>query len=165
MTRLAFPLLSLVLAAVFPATAANTSHFVDKLACDSGPYGLQLPKTYAALRKLGPLRSERLVREEDTGDYKAAYRELVFNGLRLGIVTYSNDRDKYDVTSAEIRTSNWKIAGPFRAGYQLPAKIGDVSTRELSSTATIEFNGEEDTLRVRLVGRRVSTLTYLCYVD
>ena len=154
----------LLAAAAFPATAANTSHYVDKLACDSGPYGLKLPGTYAELRKIGALRSERRLREEDLGAYKATYRELQFNGLRLGVVTYSNDSNKYEVTSAEIRTSNWKIA-PFRAGHVLPAKIGDVTTRELSSTATIEFNGEEDTLRVRLVGRRVSVLTYLCYVD
>ena len=147
-----------------PAHAANTSHYVDKLACDSGPYGLKLPGTYAELRKIGALRGERRVREEDVGAYKLIYRELQFNGLRLGVVTYSNDARKYDITSAEIRTSNWKIA-PFRPGHLLPAKVGDVSTRELSSTATIEFNGEEDTLRVRLVGRRVSVLTYLCYVD
>jgi hypothetical protein len=150
--------------ALAPAYAANTSHFVEKLACDAGPYGLKLPRTYAELRKIGPLRAERRVREEDLGAYKATYRELQFNGLRLGVVTYSNDAAKYEVTSAEIRTSNWKIA-PFRPGHVLPAKIGDVATRELSSTATIEFNGEEDTLRVRLVGRRVSVLTYLCYVD
>lgn len=151
-------------AAAFPAVAANTSHYVEQLACASGPYGLKLPKTYAELRKIGPLRGERRVREEDLGDYKAVYRELQFNGLRLGVVTYSNDSSKYDISSAEIRTSNWKIS-PLRAGHLLPAKIGDVATRELSSTATVEFNGEEDTLRVRLVGRRVSVLTYLCYVD
>jgi len=160
MRRLAF----LLAAAAFPALAANTSHYVDKLACDSGPYSLKLPSTYAELRKLGPLRSEKRLREEDLGEYKATYRELQFHGLRLGVVTYSNDAQKYDVTLAEIRTSNWKIS-PLRAGHILPAKIGDVTTRDLSSTATVEFNGEEDTLRVRLVGRRVSVLTYLCNVD
>ncbi len=154
----------LLAAAAFPAAGANTSHYVDKLACDSGPFSLKLPPTYAELRKIGALRGERRVREEDIGAYKLTYRELQFTGLRLGVVTYSNDARKYDVTSAEIRTSNWKIS-PLRPGHVLPAKIGDVTTRELSSTATVEFNGEEDTLRVRLVGRRVSVLTYLCYVD
>ena len=27
----------------------DTSHFIDKLSCDSGPYGLKLPETYDEL--------------------------------------------------------------------------------------------------------------------
>ena len=149
-----------------PAWAAkNVSHFVDKLACDAGPYGLKLPKTYGELRRIGNLVRERVVREEDAGPYRLQYRELVFSGLRLGVVTYSNDSSRFDVSSAEIRAGSWKIAGPFRQGQVLPAKVGDVATKSLSSTATVEFSGMEDVVRVKLVGRRVSVLTYLCVVD
>ena len=35
----------------------NTSHFIDKLSCDSGPYGLKLPETYKELRKIAGHRS------------------------------------------------------------------------------------------------------------
>jgi hypothetical protein len=143
----------------------DTSHFIDKLACDSGPYGLKLPKTYDELRKIGPLKNERMLRQENLGRYQAQYRDLTFNGLRLGVVTYSNDADKYQVVSAEIRGPQWRIAGPFRQGQVLPARVGDVDTKVLKSTATIEFSGTEDTVRVRLVGRRVSVLTYLCVPD
>ncbi|HUQ76406.1 MAG TPA: hypothetical protein VM183_16915 [Burkholderiales bacterium] len=143
----------------------NTSHFIDKLSCDSGPYGLKLPKTYAELRKLGPLKNERLIRDQDLGAYRARYRELVFNGLRLGVITYSDEPERYQITSAEIRSSQWKIAGPFRHGQALPAVIGDVATKTLKSTATVEFSGDEDTVRVQLVGRRVAALTYLCVPD
>ena len=149
-----------------PAWAAkNVSHFVEKLSCDSGPYGLKLPKTYDELRKMGPLRSERLVREEDVGPYRLQYRQLVFNGLRLGVVTHSNDAGRFDVNSAEIRSPAWKIAGPFRQGQVLPAHVGDVATKSFSGSATVEFSGDEDVVRVQLVGRRVSVLTYLCVVD
>lgn len=142
----------------------NTSHYIDKLSCDSGPYSLKLPKTYDALRKIGPLKSERVLREEDFGPYKARHRDLVFNGLRLSVVTYSNDQERYQVTAAEIRNPSWRIS-PFRQGHVLPVKVGDVVTQSLSSTATIEFSGEEDTVRVRLIGRRISVLTYLCVPD
>ena len=149
-----------------PAWAAkNVSHFVEKLSCDSGPYGLKLPKTYAELRKIGPLIRERVVREEDVGPYRVQYRELVYSGLRLGVVTYSNDSGRFEVNSAEIRSAAWKIAGPFRQGQVLPAQVGDITTKTLSSTATVEFSGTEDVVRVKLVGRRVSVLTYLCVVD
>jgi hypothetical protein len=161
-------LASALLLALFALAAyarGNTSHFIDKLSCESGPYSLQLPKTYEALRKLAPLKRERVVREEDLGEYKARYIDLLFNGLRLGIVTYSNDEGRYQVTSAEIRSPQWRIAGPFRQGQALPPRIGDVQTKTLAPSATVEFSGEEDTVRVKLSRRRVSTLTYLCLPD
>ena len=159
-------LAALVLAAALPVWArGNISHFVEKLSCESGPYALKLPKTYDELRKLGTLKAERVVREEDLGPYKARSVELIFNGLRLGVVTYSNDAGRYQVSSAEIRGSHWRIAGPLRAGQMLPPRIGDVETKTLRSSTTVEFSGDEDTLRVKLSGRRVSLLTYLCVVD
>ena len=156
---------ALLLIAALPVWArGNISHFIDKMACDSGPYALKLPQTYAELRKLGTLKAERLVREEDLAEYKARYVDLIFNGLRLGVVTYSNDPEHYQITSAEIRSSQWRIA-PFRTGHPLPPRVGDIETKTLSSSATVEFSGEEDTLRVKLSGRRVSSLTYLCVAD
>ena len=147
------------------AGRGNTSHFIDKLSCDSGPYSLKLPQTYAELKKIGSLVSERLVRDQDFGTHRARFRELVFNGLKLEVVTYSYEPDKFYVSQAEIRSASWKIAGPFRYGHALPAVVGDVHTNTLRSTSTIEFSGNEDTVRVRLVGRRVMGLTYLCVPD
>jgi len=143
----------------------NTSHFVDKLSCDSGPYSLKLPKTYEELRKIAPLKSEKLLREQDFGTYRARHRELVFNGLKLSVVTTSDQPETYQVTLAEIRSPAWKIAGPFRYGAALPAVVGDVQTKTLRSGALVEFSGEEDTVRVQLKGHRVASLTYLCLPD
>jgi hypothetical protein len=143
----------------------NISHFVDKLSCESGPYGLKLPKTYEELKKIAPLKSERVVREQDFGAYQARQRELVFNGLKLSVVTYSDQPETYQVAAAEIRSPQWKIAGPFRYGAALPPVVGDVRTNSLRSGATVEFSGEEDVVRVHLKGRRVASLTYLCLPD
>jgi hypothetical protein len=145
--------------------ARDTSHFVDKLSCGSGPYGLKLPKTYDELRRIAPLKGEKVVREQDLGPYKARYVDLIFNGLRLGVVTHSNSEDGYQVTSAEIRSPQWRIAGPFRFGQALPPRVGDVETKALSPSATVEFSGDEDTVRVKLKGRRIHGLTYLCLPD
>ena len=49
----------LALFALCAQARGNTSHFVDKLSCDSGPYSLKLPKTYAELRKIAPLKGEK----------------------------------------------------------------------------------------------------------
>jgi len=155
----------LALLALGAQARGNTSYFVDQLSCDSGPYSLKLPKTYEALRKIAPLKGEKVVREQDLGEYKARYVDLIFNGLRLGVVTYSNDEGSYQVTSAEIRSASWRIAGPFRYGQALPAVVGDVQTKTLSSSATVEFSGDEDTVRIKLKGRRIQGLTYLCLPD
>ena len=160
--------LALLVAALVATPAlgrGNISHFVDKLSCDSGPYGLKLPKTYDELRKIAPLKSERVIREQDFGAYRARHRELVFNGLKLSVVTYSDQPESYQVSGAEIRSPQWKIAGPFRYGAALPAVVGDVHTKTLKSSATVEFSGDEDTVRVHLKGRRVASLTYLCVPD
>ena len=161
----AFPVLVACLVALPAQGKGNTSHFVDQLSCDSGPYKLKLPETYDELRKIAPLKSERLVRDQDLGQYRARHRELVFNGLRLGVVTYSNEPEKYHISSAEIRSAQWKIASPFRQGQALPARVGDVDTKALKGTSTIEFSGKEDVVRVQLVGRRVASLIYLCIPD
>ena len=83
----------------------NTSHFIDKLSCDSGPYGLKLPKTYDELRKIGALKGEKLLREQNLGAYKASYRDLVFNGLRLGVVTHSDDPEHYQAGFHRLLTA------------------------------------------------------------
>lgn len=163
--KLAFAALVASLVAVPAWGRGNTAHFVEKFSCDSGPYSLRLPKTYDELRKLGALKSERLIRDQDLGGNRARHRELVFNGLRLSVVQYSDQPEKYQVTSAEIRSPQWKIAGPFRYGASLPPMVGDVATKNLNATTTVEFNGEEDLVRVQLRGRRVASLVYLCVPD
>ena len=155
-----------VLLTALPAWGrGDTSHFVDEISCGSGPYALKLPGTYDELRKIGALKGETLLREEDLGVYRARYRDLLFNGLHLAVVTYSNNPEKYQVVSAEIRSPQWKIAGPFRQGHVLPPHVGDVDTKSIRSSSTVEFSGTGDTVRVRLIGRKVSILTYLCVPD
>jgi hypothetical protein len=163
--KLVLAALAACLVAVPAWGRGNTAHFVDKFACDSGPYSLKLPKTYDELRKLGSLKSERLIRDQDLGAYRARHSELVFHGLRLSVVVYSDHPEKFHVTSAEIRSPQWKIAGPFRHGAALPAMVGDIATKSLNATTTVEFNGEEDLVRVQLRGRRVASLIYLCVPD
>ena len=38
-------------------------------------------------------------------------------------------------------------------------------TRSRDSDSTVEFSGNEDTVRIKLKGRRITALTYLCLPD
>jgi len=160
-----FSALVILAAAHGVCIAADTAHHVDGLSCREGPYSLQLPEHFAELRKIGNLQTERVLPAPARG-VRAEYRELVFNGLRLVVVRPPLDPETYEIATAEIRGKAWKVAGPLRVGGMLPAKLGDVDTRDLSNgSAYTEFNGERDTMRVRRTGRRIYGITYLCVVD
>jgi hypothetical protein len=65
-----------------------------------------------------------------------------------------------------VSARGWKIAGPFAVGGLLPAKVGDVDTRQLRGRGVVEFIGEsKDVVRMRRSGRRISSITYLCHVE
>jgi hypothetical protein len=157
---------SLALAAAAPAGAADTSYFAEPVSCSGGPYGLRLPDSYEALRRIGTLRDDRVLPAQLRPVPGAEQRELVFSGLRLTILRKKLDPANYQVLSADLTGRGWKIAGPLHVGGLLPAKMADVDTRQFRGRGVVEFIGEtKDVLRVRRSGRRISSITYLCHIE
>jgi hypothetical protein len=154
------------LALIGGAHAADTSYYAQPVSCIDGPYGLRLPDSYDGLRKLGALRDDRVLPVQLRPAPGAEQRELSFNGLRLTILRKKLDPSSYQVVSADLTSGGWKIAGPFRVGAILPAKVGDIDTREFRGRGVVEFIGEtKDVVRLRRSGRRISSITYLCHVQ
>lgn len=148
------------------ARGSDASYYAGPISCSDGPYGLRLPDSYEALRKIGTLRDDRVLPVQLRPSPGAEQRELSFNGLRLTIVRKKLDPANYEVLSAELTRGSWKIAGPFRVGTLLPVKVGEVDTRQLRGRGIVEFVGEnKDVVRVYRNGRRISWLTYLCHVE
>lgn len=148
------------------AQGSDASYYAQPLSCTDGPYGLRLPDSYETLRKIGELRDDRVLPGQISGNPGAEQRELTFAGLRLTILRKKLDPANYQVLSAELTRGSWKIGGPFRVGTLLPAKVGDVDTRQLRGRGIVEFVGENnDVVRVYRNGRRISWLTYLCHVE
>lgn len=147
------------------ARAADTSYYAEPVSCSGGPYGLRLPDSYDALRRIGTLRDDRILPGQIQASPAAEQRELTFNGLRLTILRTKLDPANYQVLSADVTGAGWKIAGPFKVGALLPAKVADVDTRQLRGRGVVEFIGEsKDVVRVRRSGRRVSSIAYLCSI-
>jgi hypothetical protein len=143
--------------------AVDSSFCAEPVSCSAGPYGLQLPDSYDALRKLGTLKDDRILPALLRTGPGAEQRELTFNGLRLTILRKKLDPANYEVVSADVTGRGWKIAGPLKVGGLLPAKIADVDTRQFRGRGVVEFIGEsKDVLRVRRSGRRISSISYLC---
>lgn len=158
--------LLVALSAAGTAAASDTSYYAEPVSCTGGPYGLHLPESYDALRRIGTLRDDRVLPGLLRPNPGAERRELSFPGLRLTILRKKLDPTNYQVTSADLTSGGWKIAGPLRVGGLLPAKIGDVDTRQFRGRGIVEFIGEgKDVVRLRRSGRRISSITYLCHIE
>lgn len=159
------PLFIVLACLLQPAQAADASYFAEPVSCTDGPFGLHLPGSYDALRRIGALRDDRVLPALLRSDPGAERRELSFSGLRLTILRPKLDPASYQVLSADVTSGQWKIAGPLRVGGLLPVKVADVDTRQFRGRGIVEFIGEsKDVLRVRRSGRRISSITYLCHV-
>lgn len=137
------------------------SYNVADLSCTKGPYRLKLPKSYRAVRGLGAIRRDRVLKIEHHGTYTASYRELRFNGLEIELVTFSNQPGGYALTKAIITTSNWRIGGPLRVGAPAKSALRGLAN-ESPRDGELEFNGATDSLRVNLAAGRVLDLEYSC---
>ena len=129
-----------------------------QVSCTSGPYRLQLPKTYKGLRTMGQLRRERVLKTEESG----VLRELRFNGLELEVITSPAG---YTVSKAIVTTRNWKIAGPLRVGVSARTALKGLKATGVPSDGEIEFNGDADSIRVNLSRGRVLDFEYTCSAE
>ena len=153
--------LAALLAAVLVAAAAPHAHAQNKAAepsCTSGPYRLKLPNSYKALRTMGHLRRERMVKTQDSG----VQRELRFNGLELVVITSAEKPNHCTFSRAVVSTASWRIAGPLRVGTSAKIALKGLQPRALPSDGELEFNGDTDSIRVTLQRGRVLDFEYTC---
>ena len=133
--------------------------------CTTGPYRLQLPKSYAAVRRLGTLRRDRIVKTEDLGTHTLTHRELRFNGLELELVTSSDKPNQYVVSRAIVSSRAWRIGGPLRVGASVKTALKGLKATDLTSDREMEFSGEKDSIRVNVARNRILDFEYLCSTD
>jgi hypothetical protein len=154
-------LLAVVILGLAPVDAGAET-YVSALSCTNGPYRLVLPKSYKAVRTIGQLIRERVVKTEEHGAYTVSHRELRFNGLELVLVTASNKPNQYVVSRAVVSSRAWKIAGPLRVGSPAKTALRGLQTKDLPQQGELEFSGETDSIRVNLAGGRVLDVEYSC---
>ena len=140
---------------------AKAESYVADLSCTKGPYRLTLPQSYKAVRGLGRLMRERVLRTEDLGTHTVSHRELRFNGLELVLVTSSDTPNRYAVSSAIVSSRAWRIAGPLRVGSPARTALRGL-TKDVPQQGELEFSGDTDSLRVNLAGGRVVDVEYSC---
>ena len=132
-----------------------------QVSCTSGPYRLQLPKTYKGLRTMGQLRRERVLKTEESG----VLRELRFNGLELEVITPIGKPSQYVVSRAIVTTRTWRIAGPLRVGTPARGALKALQPKAVPSDGEVELNGDGDSIRVNVARGRVLDFEYSCASD
>ena len=159
MTRI----LLIVAALGLPPLDVQAQTHVADLSCTKGPYRVKLPKSYKAVRALGQLRRERVLKTEDLGGTIATHRELRFNGLEIELVTFSDEPGRYVLTKAIISTPNWRIGGQLRVGAPAKSALRGLA-RESPRDGELEFSGDADSLRVTFAAGRVLDVEYTCHI-
>jgi hypothetical protein len=146
-------------------TAEQPDHVnhVPEFACSSGPHRLKLPKSYSSVRRLGKLKRETVTRTEDWDGYKAQERELVFEGLRLLVITFTNDRDRYIIAAADITDRRWNLVDGFRVGDTIDKARAKLAAASNANADTLEFGGDTDVVLFKVSGGRVTAISYDCY--
>ena len=148
---------------LFSATAITASSVhVEGLYCDTGPFRLSLPKTVDALRKIGPLKNDRLLQTFRWGDNtESQRRELEFDGLSL-VIHADSSGHRYSVDSATISSPRWSVAPNFKVGDQM----NDVLQRlGLSSVPPdqLVFEGDTDSVSFDVEQDRIQQIRIRCY--
>jgi len=123
----ALPLILHISLVITPAlcSAATPSDYIEDFSCEGGRLGLRLPATLPELIRIGKLNKTELLEVKHWDGYVAERKDLYFEGLTLGIISFSNAPDRYMILFSEIHNKKWFELSPFHIG-QKPKEVIDV---------------------------------------
>lgn len=164
-----YAIFSLVLfaAALVPVAASpaeSSSIYIEHISCDKGPFSLRLPKTFTELMKLGVVKKEKIDQVEIWDGYATTRKTLYFAGLSMGLITFSNDPDRYMVSFAKITGAQWSDLTPFPIGESVQsvvAKLGAPATADPRLKASYE--GDTSAISFRHARGKITRVKYECY--
>lgn len=156
-----------MLAAVasMPVAAASMPGYLDSFSCSSGPYRLQLPDSTTGLRKLAPIRSERVVARRNWGEFSATVHEISFRGMTVSYLTFAGDPTAFLPVSITVYGPQWSITGPFRSGDLIEPVRHRLGTALLQEQNSFALGGDSDKLRIDVSRGRISEIEYQCQAE
>jgi hypothetical protein len=136
-----------------------------QVSCSKGPFRVKLPKTYAALKRMGTLKRERVLYEEDLGTHRVAARELRFVGLEMVVYTSSGKPGQYQLARIAVLTPRWRITGPLRVGTATGVALKGIPVKPMPRNGEITLEGEHDSILLTVGGGRLQAIDYECATD
>jgi hypothetical protein len=161
------PIIIFIIISLFLGTSTTNAANNDNVAyiedcCCHGSYALHLPKSVKALRSLGKLKSEKVLKVEDWETYKTETRELIFEGLRLVVITFTNNKP-YMIQNVNITSRNWAIAPGLRVGGTLEDVKKQFRGKASVKGEWIEVAGDTDFIRIHISKGKIVEIEYQCY--
>ena len=114
--------------------------------------------------KLAPAKRVAVLEVEKWEGYTTTRKYVYFEGLTIGLVTFSNDRNRYMVSFAEITDPRWTRISPFKVGETTVSarkKIGSPAGKDPS--LKLHYGSEGGDIYFEIVGGRIRKITYDCY--
>jgi hypothetical protein len=146
------------------AKAAEKSVYIEQVSCTGAPFGLRLPASMRNVYLLGKIQKDVVGEVEQWDGYSATRKTIHFPGLVLGVVTFSNDPNRYLLSYAEVSDAKWNKLSPFPIGAQLSAirKLMGPVTNDVP-LLNVEFVSESDGVKFLFKEERLAKVTYDCY--
>lgn len=152
------------LSLIAPLAGATQPVEIDNpsFGCHKPGVGVELPKSLSALRQIGVVQSEELVRTEEWDGYQALEKRLQFNGLTLQVITFTNQPERYILSLLEVTMPNWSVT-PIRVGQAAGPALSGLAVSAKRPYGVWRINGETDTLLIQVRGGKVERVLYECY--
>ena len=145
--------------------AADPLTFVEGLACQGGKLSLRLPSTLPGLLALAARHGEKKLETQRWEGYTTTRTQVLFDGLAVDLVTYSNDPNKYSLERATIRSAAWAKLAPFAVGEDIDAvraTLGDLAKDDWQLRSV--YSSENESIRFETTkAGKVSAIIYECY--
>lgn len=144
--------------------AESPSVYVEQVSCEGGPFGLRLPPHLPEVMKLGSIAREEIQQIEKWDGYSTTRKYIEFSGFTLGLVTFSNDPNRYMVSFAEITSSRWSHIAPFRVGESVKSvrrKLGSSAASDPELKA--KYGSEGGDVSFQYAHGKITKVVYACY--
>lgn len=136
--------------------------FVKELDCNDGPFRVELPKTVAALRELGPFsKEEQLETLEAGGTIKMEIREMWFDGLKVTTMGIAGDPG-YD-TIMWISSPTWSMAPNFKVGDPIDDVLSRLGLEQKATADYLYFVGIAADVSFKLRDGRITGIKISCF--
>jgi hypothetical protein len=144
--------------------AESESTYIERFSCIGGSLGLHLPNELPSLIALKPIIREEVHEVESWDGYTATHKHEHFPGFTLGIITFSNDSNRFMVSFAEITSRKWSHISPFYIGENISSarrKIGAFADNDPYLKKS--YGSEDGDVSFQTYNGKIKKIIYTCY--
>lgn len=141
--------------AAFAADAPGLT-YIEQFECTREPWGMPIPESLAALRRLDTLKRE-------TVDPAGGRRMFEYDGLTVWTVDVKAGAGRVAVERVEVTGPRWEWSSWANVGDTLDAALERLRWPEVVKGPKLEFGGEADSVALHVRDGRIVRIVYTCY--